>query len=351
MPIITKKELQKLTAKNKLSLLFEALSEVSEMYGDKELHNEIIVIEAKYNGLKKQVRNSTIGYEDKTVTEGNIISSLAEIVSQLADHPYEVSDQLYLRLKQPTGLDLYKYLPLLLLLIVTVGLIPLIFRKAEPASLPLTPSNPTQNPLPDTILQTMDTLPLPKPPLPVASLYINPPQGSDENSQLIVGSDTFPLAYLDFAYLEGREEELNRLVDACYYQFEITNSNNVTITLQSLFVEVFQYKPIPPEAKPVHIQPFDEATVVYIHMGKATKSGANIYRNSFFLVENKKKIWGKIKVKAQSSEMIAVRINAKEPGIYKFQLGIEYYSSQNPSLVRKYILPQKTTWAFKKRPG
>lgn len=354
MPAITKKQLRDLTAESRLPLLFEALSEISDRSANRALSNDLTIIQASYNRLQETIRTRTVRYDDKEITENGIIGSLTELIGHLPGESYEISEQLQAKLQRRARSRSYVLIGLLAAALtgaaVYFSTVPDLNPPApQQENQPLAADTTVAPPAVDTSAPVVDAA---EPAVASTAIpwQIHGLEGSAEYSQLVVGKETFPLAYIDLAYVDGREQEANRLADACYYQFEISNPTRQPVTVQNLFAEVLRYRPIPATAQPIPIQPFEEATVVYILMGKNTRPGANIYRNSFYVIEEKKKIWGKIKLMPQSSERIAVRLNARTPGIYTFQLGVEYYAPPNKSIRRNYILPDRTTWAFQKQP-
>jgi hypothetical protein len=345
MPAISKSDLQKLASKSQLSALFQALTEVAESSDNAALRNEIILIEAKYTRLMEASRAGTIRYDDKTITEGQIVNSLVETISNLPKQPFEISDALHLKLKRQVRSGYYKYVLSALLTVVIIGIVAFVsFEKKESPKAASTP----QELQPDTTIPSQANTPETKPVAMLRTIWSKTYPAS--NSQMVVNGSNYPLAYMDLAYMKGKEQEANTIEDACCYQFEIVNPNQEPVILQNLFVELTDYKPFPKSGRIITSQPFEEATVVYILMGKNTTPGSNVYRNLFYWVADKRKNWGKIKIAPKGTETITARINTKQPGIYTFQLGLEYFPTGNDSLVRTYVLPKPVTWVFKENP-
>lgn len=356
MPFISKTDLKKLVANNQIDLAFEMLLVINDRTGNKELYNQVILLNAKYDKLKRDIRANVIRHEDKNVDRGQLNTALLELIDEMPSDQYEIDEQLYNKWKLPIEQAASRF-KMYTFFIVLAGVIILYFLYYKScAAAPGgggggEPDTSAFIPRPYAPVQ-LDTLSK-KTPRAVVNLTFTPPRLIvPENSNAVVnGNDTIPLAYIDNAYMDGKASLAGRLADACAYSFELKNPSTETVSVQHFFVKLYNYRPLPAQIEYIHIQPFEEAPVAYILMGTSAREGTNIYRNSFYWFEGEvKSAAGLIKIPPGGTAPAGVRVNAKKTGIYTFRIGAMYYSEKNDSLVARFVTPETIRWVFNEYP-
>lgn len=356
MPFISKTDLKKLVANNQIDLVFEILLVINDRTGNKELYNQVILLHAKYDKLKRDIRANVIRHEDKNVDRGQLTTGLLELIDEMPSDQYEIDELLYKKWKLPLEQAVSRF-RMYVFSIVLVGavLLYLFYQKSCAANPRGGGGDPrdTSGAIPRVYTpQPLDTISKKASRAVVNLTFTSPRLIVPENSSAVIGgNDTIPLAYIDNAYMDGKASLAGRLADACAYSFEIKNPSTETISVQHFFVKLYNYRPLPAQIEYIHIQPFEDAPVAYILMGTSAREGTNIYRNSFYWLEDEvKSAAGLIKIPPGGTAPAGVRVNAKKTGVYTFRIGAMYYSEKNDSLVARFVTPETIRWVFNKYP-
>lgn len=164
-----------------------------------------------------------------------------------------------------------------------------------------------------------------------------------KQSRAIFPNDTLPLAFIDDAYKIGNERKAMRNHNACIYTFTISNSTKETVTIDQIYVQVNDYQPMQPYDLSQRMA-FTESKVAYIRIGSDVEKP---YPVNFYVIEGERHDVGKITLPPATQEVISVRINAEQPGIYTID-GTVLALDQSGRGTQKLKLFRNVQWLFDK---
>lgn len=331
MQVITKKKLLEFVARNEISEVFYWLKSIKKGHLSHRLLDEIVSLESRHSRIGAYSRIDKVEWETKSGELNQITSALIELIHLLPDHlPVNTNKNFTVH----GHLNKWKWVYCVLFTGLLVGRLSFVYYFQKPS--PDIASNTTP---PEIHKDTLKN-DLPAPNVVLSSKVISKKTHSAD--KLVMGRQSWNLAYIDYAYQKGREHESTLLESACWYNFSIQNPSQEHLIIESIFVELLKCEKIPSKATTQLVQPFYESNVVYVLMGDST----GLYRDLFHIVNDKRKNWGNIQMLPSSEEFFSVRINAKKAGIYTFKIGIEYRIKNKSDVFIHYVSSLEQVWAF-----
>jgi hypothetical protein len=131
---------------------------------------------------------------------------------------------------------------------------------------------------------------------------------------------------------------------ACAVKFGAEVSSCVPwATIDEVFIVVNSYQTLP-RYEAAYPKPFEEAHVYYIEMDDPQLSGNNRFLAEYSFRANQQNRWGVVRLESGKPEWFVVRLNARTPGVYQFDVRV---SASHKDRKQELTVVADATFLFK----
>ena len=135
------------------------------------------------------------------------------------------------------------------------------------------------------------------------------------------------------------------LGDACAFNLNVRAINIAdkdSVMIDAIIVNVISYETLP-KYELRCIKPFGREVVYYVEIDDPKVSNTNLFKAQYFISQKKKDDFGNYEVEMGHPEQVGIRVNARRPGIYKFEIEI---LASHKGKKQKITLPTKYEFLF-----